>query len=255
MGQKDSKQSNQLSLPEEKHTSNFLTLFKGGDESAFRQVVESYGERLYHSALKILKNSDDAEDVVAESFAIAFNHKEQFNGKSSVYTWLWRICFNLCYHRIAEKKGESIFTFSEIFENDDGEESVRESFLSLGEDLSKDYIANQRSRIIRRIVRRAVLQLNKDFRRVIILREYYDYSYEEIAVMLGISTGTVMSRLWRARTLLKKIILCDKDFMNLKDFSIGGVEKPDNQINWGKPLFEKILSDKPASGALSSDGK
>jgi RNA polymerase sigma-70 factor (ECF subfamily) len=78
--------------------------FRGGDERLFRDIIETYGERLYHIALRMVRNVDDAEDIVQETFTRAFMKRKTFRGKSSVYTWMVRIAYNLALNKLKKAR-------------------------------------------------------------------------------------------------------------------------------------------------------
>lgn len=182
---------------------DFLDAFRRGEEAAFERLVEEHKNRLYFSALKMLRNKEDAEDVVASAFAAAYKERAKFRGGSSPYTWLWRICFNLCWHHL-HKKRVAAFSLDEITAGAD--EGASKELVSQGR-VENDYFSNIETSWIRKSVRRSILALPKKYRRIVILRDLMDYSYEEMAVILDISRGTVMSRLWRAREGLKNILI------------------------------------------------
>ncbi|MDI6757758.1 MAG: sigma-70 family RNA polymerase sigma factor [Endomicrobiia bacterium] len=187
---------------------DFLDAFRRGDETAFERLVEEHKDRLYFSALKMLRDKEDAEDVVASAFAAAYKERTKFRGGSSPYTWLWRICFNLCWHHL-HKKRVAAFSLDEITAGaDEGASKELAGFVSRDR-VENDFFRDLETSWIRKSVRRSILSLPKKYRRIVILRDLMDYSYEEMAVILDISRGTVMSRLWRAREHLKNILIKD----------------------------------------------
>ncbi len=178
-----------------------LELFRKGDESFYKKLVENYEQRLYLSAYKILKSKEDAEDALVSTFVAAYRNRTRFNGRSEIYTWLWRICFNLCYHRLKKARQNFFCSLDELLS--DGNENAFKS----GETRVLDsYATSEESEKNRRLVRSALLRLKKKYFRIIVLREIYDYSYDEISIVLKLPRGTVMSRLARTREKLKKIL-------------------------------------------------
>lgn len=77
--------------------------FRGGDEQLFKDIIETYSERIYHIVLRMVRNVDDAEDIVQETFTRAFMKRKTFRGKSSVYTWLVRIAYNLTLNALKRR--------------------------------------------------------------------------------------------------------------------------------------------------------
>ena len=78
--------------------------FREGDEKFFREIVDMYGERLYNVVFRILRNVDDAEEIVQETLVIAFMKRKGFRGEASIYTWLVRIAYNLSINYIKKRK-------------------------------------------------------------------------------------------------------------------------------------------------------
>jgi len=194
--------------------SSLIESFRNGEENAFKILVETYQWRLYCSALKILKSKEDAEEAVAETFAIAFKERKKFKGNSGIYTYLWRICFNLCYH-IRSKKQQRPSIFSIDDKNAEGNDTYTSAqhdfrelytegnprFLHITSDINN---LSPHKLILKSAIRSAIARLPIHHSRIIILKDFYNYSYEEIATILSIPRGTVMSRLARAREALKK---------------------------------------------------
>lgn len=185
---------------------NFLDAFRRGEEAAFERLVEEHKDRLFFSALKMLRCKEDAEDAVATAFAAAYKERAKFRGTSSVYTWLWRICFNVCWHHL-HKKRVAAFSIDEMTADGDEGASKDLARFVIADSARKDFFRDIEVSRVRKAVRRAILSLPKKYRRIVILRDLMDYSYEEIAVILDVSRGTVMSRLWRARESLRDVLV------------------------------------------------
>lgn len=169
-----------------------------GDRSAYAILVARYQDRLYAVAYEVLHNRAEAEDVVQETFLQAYVNLGKFQRKSRFYTWLYRIAFNsaIGMARRAKRRG------TVAVPNDDLQE-----FPSNGATPEE---RQQREESIQ-AVRAAIDTLPAEYRAVIVLREINDTSYEEIAEITGVPLGTVRSRLYRARAMLRQLILRRKD--------------------------------------------
>jgi len=154
---------------------------------AFSEMFRTYDKRIYLTALRFLGNRDEAADITQEVFIRAWKNLGRLDPSRPVFPWLFRITRNLCINRVKRKSGsEAGLEFPEL---QPGCESVE-----------RDVMRNE-SRLE---VRTAVLSLPDNFREIIILKHYDECSYDEMAEILGIPKGTVMSRLFNARKMLKQ---------------------------------------------------
>jgi RNA polymerase sigma-70 factor (ECF subfamily) len=176
-----------------------------GDHDAFRLLVERYQERAYRLALRVLRDEEAARDVVQEGFLKVYRSLDRFEGRSSFYTWLYRVVMNLCLDAKRRDRSGRHAEWDETapMEVDPGgadavAESARERVSPAGH--------LERSQL-RRVVADAIEELPDDARQTLMLREIEGLSYAEIAKCLGVPKGTVMSRLHNARKRLKEILL------------------------------------------------
>lgn len=169
-----------------------------GDRKAFATLVAPYRERVYATALRLLGNREDAAEVVQEAFLRTFWNITGFHGQAHFYTWLYRIALNLCYRRLTLRRREPLpLTALPPADQDDGpalEELVVDPAISPRESLdNQETVA---------LVRQALAALKpRDFQ-ILILREFEELSYDELARRLRLPKGTIMSRLHRARLAL-----------------------------------------------------
>lgn len=162
-----------------------------GDSGAFGQLVEHYQDRLYNSVVHLMGSAEDARDVVQDAFVQAFVKLDSFKRNSAFFTWLYRIAFNLA---ISHKRRKRPTTSIEQAREAAGAEPVDGG-------LGPDGYAEQQDRAVQ--VRVALDALSEEHRKILVLREMEDCSYDEIAEVLDLPVGTVRSRLHRARLQLK----------------------------------------------------
>jgi RNA polymerase sigma-70 factor (ECF subfamily) len=171
-----------------------------GDKDAYRHIVEQHQRRLFLSAFEVLRNREDAEDVVQEALARSFFSLKSFRGGSSLATWLQRIVFNLAIdlkRRVKRRGGDTV-----VF--DDGVTIGSDSAFEGATSDNPEALLRQKEH--RERMMRVLDELSDEHRQTIILREFEGLTYDEIARATGVSSGTVMSRLFYARKKLQSAL-------------------------------------------------
>ncbi len=180
-------------MPDQERT--VLQAVRNGDHQQFEKLVLHYQNRLFGTMLGLLGNRQDAEDVTQEAFVTAFRKLHAFEERSSFFTWLHRIAYNLAIdfrrkphtrHRqgqISLDQREDGFASNEIQPAIHAEKQEKST-----------------------LVHAALAKLDEPRRIVLVLRDIQDLDYEQIAEILDIPLGTVRSRIHRARLELKEII-------------------------------------------------
>jgi len=165
---------------------------QAGQTEAYRILVEKYKTRAYHIALMFTKNRDDALDLSQEAFVHAYRAINRFDPQKNFYTWFYRILKNLCINHVNRLK--NIRKVKEQLSRQEG------SGLNSSPDTNPEYIflQNEQSRLIWQALNR----LKEKDREIIILKDFDDMSYADIAEALDIPPGSVMSRLYYARQRL-----------------------------------------------------
>ena len=158
-----------------------------GREDAYRNLLEQHGSRLLQTCCLILKDKQEAEDVVQETFIRVFKGIHEFKGNSSLYTWLYRIAVNISRDRL--RKAEDTLPLEEE--------------LIIGDDLESKIVGE----IDREALRSKLYGLASIYREVLVLYYFKDFSITEISEILGDSEGTIKSRLSRGRKLLGESLL------------------------------------------------
>jgi RNA polymerase sigma-70 factor (ECF subfamily) len=182
-----------------------VTRAASGDHEAFRVLVERYQGRAHGLALRILRDEEQAKDVVQEAFLKAYRTLDRFEGRSSFYTWFYRVVTNLCID--AKRRAPA----GRAVEWDDAQALA----VPVGSGLDAVDPASQHARSpageleraqLREAITRAIDALPEDARRTLLLREVDGLDYAEIAACLGIPKGTVMSRLHNARRRVRALL-------------------------------------------------
>ena len=173
-----------------------------GDVNAFEDLVEAYEKNVYNLALRMTGNPQDAQDMAQEAFIKAYNSLSTFRGDSKFSVWLYRIVSNICLDHLRKKNRGTPGSLT--VEDDDGEEMQLEL-----PDTSTAPEEVLEKKLTRDAVRRGLASLPPDARQILLLREIEGLSYEEIGATLGLESGTVKSRLFRARKKLAAFLLKD----------------------------------------------
>ncbi|MFC1733046.1 RNA polymerase sigma factor [candidate division KSB1 bacterium] len=170
-----------------------------GNQDAFTQLLKKYRGAIYSLVLKMVKNKEEADDLVQETFIKAFGALSSFNAEFAFSTWLFKIASNNCIDYLRKKRLQTL-SLDKPVESKDGQ--VTKEFA--------DPIVNPEMQLIQTekssIIDVAIESLPKKYRIVIVMRHKEEKSYEEIAKILCIPLGTVKARIFRAREKLKKYL-------------------------------------------------
>jgi len=170
-----------------------------GDDLAFRELVERYQRRVYALAYGILRDREDAWDVAQEAFVKAYRNLARFEGNAAFYTWLYRIAYNLSMDALRARARRDVVDM-----DDSRVADVAASSDDAPRDADPAHVADRKE--LAAVIRQAMSKLSDKHRAIIVLREIEGLSYEEMAEVLKISKGTVMSRLFHARKNLQKLL-------------------------------------------------
>ncbi len=176
---------------------------KKGDREAFGVLVHRYQGRAYRLALRILRDEEQARDAVQDSFLKAYRSIDRFEGRSSFYTWLYRLVMNRCIDQKRRDKSKSDRHVEWDEERSQGafEGAGMGAAPPSGPDDELDRVQ------LRKRMAEAIRGLPDEARRTFELREVDGLDYAEIAAALRIPKGTVMSRLHYARRRLRAVLL------------------------------------------------
>jgi len=165
----------------------------GGDKSAMKLLVDRYKEKAYYLALGMVGNTEEAYDISQDAFIRVFKSAGKFVPGSRFFPWFYSIVSNLCKDILARRMKKEAANI----DIDDCEFLLIEESTPESSVLRKELAAE---------VRRAIMKLSFEDREIIMLKHFKDMSYDEIAALLKIPKGTVMSRLYYARKKLAGLL-------------------------------------------------
>jgi len=177
---------------------------RGGSE-AMERLILKYQNRIYNVILKICANPDDAAELTQETFVKIIENLDRFEGRSSFYTWAFRIAVNLTFNycQRSAKLGYKSLDADDDEYNQQARAQLKE-FLS--DNSSPNPAVAAQNKELYEIVAKTLMELDDAQRTVIILRDIEGMNYAQIAKVLDIELGTVKSRLSRARRNLREIL-------------------------------------------------
>jgi len=169
---------------------------KKGDRLAISELVNKYSERIYNLALRILRNHEDAEDILQETFLTVIEKLDQFDGRSQFFTWVYRIATNASLMKLRKKK----VVFQKMDDNDDFQDSIESRvFVDWTQDASFDIYDQE----VKKKIDGAINNLSDIYRSVFVLRDIEGLSIKETSEILSITQENVKIRLRRARQFLR----------------------------------------------------
>jgi RNA polymerase sigma-70 factor (ECF subfamily) len=176
---------------------------QNGDVGAYDILVHRYRERLYSVVYNLTSNREDATDLTQEAFIKAFQSINRFQGKSSFYTWIYRIAVNNTLSHLKKYRNRKFLSFDNL----DNEASQSDIFEAVAAKTKTEKATLMRE--LHEKLNEALQKLSLKHRSVVVLFEIEGMSHEQIAEILKCSVGTVRSRLHYAKQQLK---------LHLKDF-------------------------------------
>jgi RNA polymerase sigma-70 factor (ECF subfamily) len=170
-----------------------------GDTGAFEELVARHRDKIYARAYSMLRNEDEALDLSQEAWVKGWQRLKQFQGESSFSTWMTRIVINLCLDELRKQKRQRTDSIEGMDEDSGGVERLMPAVT-----------VNPTERLergeLRQRIDRAMDLLSHEHRTVLVLHEFEEMEYKEIARTMGCSIGTVMSRLFYARRKLAALL-------------------------------------------------
>lgn len=186
-----------------------------GNTDRFEALVTANQKGVYNHALRMLGNEQDALDAAQDAFFRAYRSLATFRGESRFSVWLYRLVSNICFDMLRKRPSEPDLAITD----ENGETMpIPDSRFTPQSELEK--------KELRLAVRNGLAKLPPDFRQILILREIDGLSYDEIARVTGLETGTVKSRIFRARKKLITILMKDGNFSDLSTSFISAADLP-----------------------------
>ena len=170
-----------------------------GEQKAYAELLSRYRDAIYFMLLKMVNNSDDAEDLTIEAFGKAFKNIQQYTPNFAFSTWLFKIATNNCIDFIRKRRGGALISIDKAHE---GHDEMPIHIHSDEPDPEESMISQQKVKLMRDVVQK----LKPRYRRLVEMRYFEELSYEEIAEELELPIGTVKAQLFRARELLFNIL-------------------------------------------------
>jgi len=171
-----------------------------GDQKSYALLMDYYRDTIYFMLLKMTNNQNDADDLTIEAFGKAFKNLHQYTPEFAFSTWLFKIATNNCIDYI-RKKRMNLISIDISYEQESGDQ-MQMSIASDTPDPEERFIREQKKKLMRGVVEK----LKPRYKRLVELRYFHEYSYEEISEELNLPLGTVKAQLFRARELLYNIL-------------------------------------------------
>lgn len=171
------------------------------DQPDFSTIVEENYQRVYNVIFRMIEDREEAEDLTQDTFVNAHRAFEAFRHESQVYTWLYRIAVNLTKNRLDRRRRRGASEGPSLDEpvGTDDDDLTRQV-----EDYRNAPERTAENSELERILAHEVGRLRAEYKEVVILRDYEGLSYEDIGRVVGCSVQAVKSRLFRARSVLRK---------------------------------------------------
>lgn len=177
-----------------------LEALRNGDRAEFSRLVDAYSSAIYRLGIKMLEDPNDAEDILQETFIKAYRHLKNFDGRSSLSTWLYRIATNEALMLIRKRKNQPLLLEEPAENQDQVDEPVQiMDWCCMPED---ELMSGE----ARAYLDQAIEQLTPTLRAVFVLRDIEGLSTEETSSVLNISEAAVKTRLSRARFRLRELL-------------------------------------------------
>ncbi len=189
---------------EEESEAQFVARLVARDEGAFNELVLTYERRVFALVFRMLGRREEAEDLAQEVFVQVFKAIDQFRGESKLSTWIYRIAVNLCKNRTKYLSRRHAGRQEDVDAIAERSAFASAKGVSVGDISRPDELVEGMQLEV--VVKRAIAQMDPDFRAVLVLRDVEDLSYEEIAAITGLPDGTVKSRIHRGRAQLRGLV-------------------------------------------------
>jgi RNA polymerase sigma-70 factor (ECF subfamily) len=176
-----------------------VKLAQKGNMAAFEELVARHRDKIYARAYSMMRNEDEALDLSQDAWVKGWQRLAQFQGESSFVTWMTRIVINLCLDQLRKQKRQRAESIEAMEEEAGGVERQMPV-------ITTNPTAGLERMELRARIDRALVQLSNEHRTVLVLHEFEELEYKEIAKRMKCSIGTVMSRLFYARRRMASLL-------------------------------------------------
>lgn len=180
-----------------KTDNELIEMFLSGCTQSFEELLSRYETKAYNLALRLTKNTEDAEEVLQDVFVTLYRKLPGFEGKSAFSSWLYRITVNASFMKLRKRKHQNGVSLDEVYPH-----------LPTGYRSETEFGANTDSRIfnsqLRTALEKAIARLPEEYKAVFILRDIDGLSNKEVGEILTLSIPAVKSRLHRSRMMLRR---------------------------------------------------
>lgn len=173
-----------------------------GDQHAYAELMNNYRDSLYFTMLRMTGDPHDADDLTIEAFGKAFKNLFQYTSEFAFSTWLFKIATNNCIDFMRKKSRGNFGVNTDI-----GEDDMSSQVVTLTPDPEEQFIIEQKIHLMHEVVQR----LKPHYKKLIELRYFKEYTYEEIVKELNLPLGTVKAQLFRSREFLYNILKHSKE--------------------------------------------
>ena len=191
-----------MTLPKDRSSASDESLVHAaqkGDMIAFEELVARHRDKIYGRAFSLMRNEDEALDLSQEAWVKGWQRLKQFQGEASFLTWMTRIAINLCLDQLRKHKRQRAESIEQLDEELGG---VERQMPIVNPNPTERLELNE----LRQRIDKALAQLSYEHRTVIVLHEFEELEYKQIAKVMGCSIGTVMSRLFYARRKMAALL-------------------------------------------------
>jgi RNA polymerase sigma-70 factor (ECF subfamily) len=176
-----------------------IARFQKGDQAAFEELISRYSAKAFGLALRLVKNEEDAEEVLQDVFVTVYRKIDGFEGKSSFSSWLYRVTVNAAFMKLRKKRQDKTVALEEVLAQ------VAETPIMHSPRATEGDCAAERAKVTRAL-EEAIGNLPEEYRPVFVLRDVDGLTSKEVGKILNISIPAVKSRLHRSRLLVRKTL-------------------------------------------------
>jgi RNA polymerase sigma-70 factor (ECF subfamily) len=167
---------------------------QAGDREAFDVLVQRWDRKIQGAIYRVMGSDEDARELSQEAFFKAYRALDGFEQRARFSSWLYQIAINLCRDRLRRRKGRRMLSLDDVSDSEVG------PLVSVGPNVTETIEQND----LARVVADAVAELPSQQREVIVLKEYEELTFAQIAEVLGLPTSTVKTRLYRGLVELRR---------------------------------------------------